>query len=53
MKNRKDKRVEETIIMISIMSDDMPIYKFNLLKHSVIAKIDREKNIRNKVINSQ
>lgn len=42
MKNRKDKRVEETIIMISIMSDDMPIYKFNLLKHKVIANIDRE-----------
>ena len=46
MKNRKDKRVEETIIMISIMNDDMPIYKFNMLKHSVIAEIDKSRIIK-------
>lgn len=42
MKKARNTRIEETVVMISIMNDDMPIYKFNLLKHKVIANIDRE-----------
>lgn len=32
---------EVTTIMINIMSDDIPIYEFNILKHSTIASIDK------------
>ena len=32
---------EVTTIMINIMSDDIPIYDFNMLKHSTIASIDK------------
>lgn len=53
MKKDRNTRIEETVVMINIMSDDIPIYKFNMLKHSVIANIDREKRIMDKVINSQ
>ena len=31
MKKTKNTRIEETVVMISIMSDDIPIYKFNML----------------------
>lgn len=32
---------EEEFIMISIMSDEMPIYDFNMLKHQMLATIDK------------
>lgn len=32
---------EVTTIMINIMSDDIPIYEFNILKHSTLASIDK------------
>lgn len=32
--------MEEMFIMISVMSDDMPIYDFNMLKHRTLASID-------------
>lgn len=34
------KYMEEMFIMISVMSDDMPIYDFNMLKHRTLASID-------------
>lgn len=41
MKKRKAKHIKDTMIMIEIMSDDIPIYDFNLLKHMTIASIDK------------
>lgn len=41
MKKRKAKHIKDTMIMIEIMSDDIPIYDFNLLKHMAIASIDK------------
>lgn len=35
------KSIEEVYVMISIMSDDMPIYEFNMMKHRAMASIDR------------
>lgn len=35
------KYMEEMFIMINVMSDDMPIYDFNMLKHRTLASIDR------------
>lgn len=35
------KYMEEIFVMISIMSDDIPSYDFNLLKHRAIASIDK------------
>ena len=35
------KSMEEIFVMINVMSDDMPIYDFNMLKHSTIASIDK------------
>lgn len=32
---------EVTTIMINIMSDDIPIYEFNILKHRTLASIDK------------
>lgn len=34
------KYMEEMFIMINVMSDDMPIYDFNMLKHRTLASID-------------
>lgn len=34
------KRMEEIFVMINVMSDDMPIYEFNMLKHRTLASID-------------
>lgn len=42
MSKSKNTRITETIVMINIMNDEIPIYKFNMLKHRVIANIDRE-----------
>ena len=46
MKKDRNTRIEETVVMINIMSDDIPIYKFNMLKHSVIAEIDKNRRIK-------
>lgn len=46
MKKDRNTRIEEIVVMISIMSDDMPIYKFNMIKHNVIAKIDKNRYIK-------
>lgn len=35
------KYMEEIYVMISVMSDDMPIYDFNLLKHQTLVSIDK------------
>ena len=35
------KSMEEMFIMINVMSDDMPIYDFNMLKHRTLASIDK------------
>ena len=35
------KYMEEIFVMINVMSDDMPIYEFNMMKHRVIASIDK------------
>ena len=35
------KYMEEMFIMINVMSDDMPIYDFNMLKHRTLASIDK------------
>lgn len=35
------KYMEEIFVMISVMSDDMPIYDFNLLKHQTLVSIDK------------
>ena len=35
------KSMEEMFILINVMSDDMPIYDFNILKHRTIASIDK------------
>lgn len=43
MKKNRRKIVEDISVMISVMSDDMPIYDFNLLKHKAIVEIDRRK----------
>lgn len=32
---------EVTTIMINIMSDDIPIYEFNMLKQSILANMDK------------
>lgn len=34
------KYMEEIYVMINVMSDDMPIYDFNMLKHRTLASID-------------
>lgn len=46
MKKDRNTRIEETVVMINIMSDDIPIYKFNMLKHSIIAEIDKSRIIK-------
>ena len=38
--------MKKTNIMINVISDEMPIYEFNLLKHSIIVEIDRNKKAR-------
>lgn len=35
------KTIEEVFVMISVMSDDIPIYDFNLLKHQTLVSIDK------------
>lgn len=35
------KSMEEIFVMINVMSDDMPIYDFNMIKHQTLASIDR------------
>lgn len=35
------KYMEEMFIMINVMSDEMPIYDFNMLKHRTLASIDK------------
>jgi len=50
MKKDRNTRIEEIVVMISIMNDDMHIYKFNMLKHNVIAKIDKSRIINKALI---
>lgn len=33
--------MEEVFVMINVMSDEMPIYDFNMLKHQMLATIDK------------
>ena len=53
MKNQ-EKNIKETSWLINMMSDDLNIHDFYLLKHYVISRIDkskrakREKTIRNR-----
>lgn len=35
------KYMEEIFVMINVMSDYMPIYDFNMLKHRTLASIDK------------
>lgn len=41
MKNNKIKN--EIMLMINMMSDSMPFYDFNILKHTLLSKIDKSK----------
>ena len=46
MKNQKN--VKETSWLINMMSDDMNIHDFYLLKHYVISRIDKSKRAKRK-----
>lgn len=46
MKNSKIK--DEIMLMIDMMSDDMNIHDFYILKHYVITRIDKSKRAKRK-----
>lgn len=45
---KNENLVEETFLLINMMSDEMPIYDFYLLKHYVISRIDKSKRAKRK-----
>lgn len=46
MKNNKIKN--EIMFIINMMSDSMPFYDFNILKHTLLSKIDKSKRAKRK-----
>lgn len=47
MKNQEN-IMKETLWLINMMNDEMPIYDFYLLKHYVISRIDKSKRAKRK-----